>query len=402
MLSTRNRRPHGARIAADSHLSAITYPPPISSPAASWTFLAANLDALEIGLHVSWQDGVWPLLSSQLEALNRTSPYKPCPGLAPYNIDGNLYPRSCRKGFQFALELPAGKLHIKRTTASSLTSPNVLLCCPSRALWSIGFPSCLQKAHQALTALGGRVDQAKPSRVDLAADFHIAGGLSREFLETHAVSLSRQRSSEGTVNRFETFYAGRGESILLRVYDKGRELAKNPDNLDRFVHAWGRTSAKDVWRVEFQLRRESLRACGIDTVADLTPRLPELWTYLTTEWFSLRNPDNRNTTRRTLHPWWTAVQNVASAWGVPGTLSRRTTSTTLDTTQLLNQIAGCLVGVAARRDLPTLDQAIEWLSSRLPGTTIGQEFSQRVREKRIGLGIADPAAEEQAPQEVRT
>src|SRR4051812_29772357 len=82
-----------------------------------------------------------------------------------------------------------------------------------------------------------------------------------------------------------------------------------------FLDIWKRETCTDVWRVEFQLRRELLKQFNVDTIDELVTQSGGMWRYLTDEWLSFRVHDNNNATRRTPHLWWSTVQEIGSDFG---------------------------------------------------------------------------------------
>ena len=66
---------------------------------------------------------------------------------------------------------------------------------------------------------------------------------------------------------------------------------------------WG--VEQDVWRIEWQVRKGSLRSCGIQTFTDLQQRQGKLLQLLVNEHTTLRiKEDDSNRSRWALHPLW--------------------------------------------------------------------------------------------------
>lgn len=102
--------------------------------------------------------------------------------------------------------------------------------------------------------------------------------------------------------RMETIYFG-GSNNLLRIYDKTKEISKNPDS-GHIERLWRLNSeyndSKDVWRVEFQIRRPILRQLfnhhnePFDYTNVLLENMGSLWDFLI-NYFSYRDIDRDNT-----------------------------------------------------------------------------------------------------------
>jgi hypothetical protein len=105
-----------------------------------------------------------------------------------------------------------------------------------------------------------------------------------------------------------------------------------------------------ITRVEFRLRRDSLRAMDIHNIADLLLRETSLVDWLTDRWFRLlelpKVRGHENTAA--IHPIWAEVQKSFRQW-FPGKEDEnvtvewhRTETTSCDSTALLKQAVGCL------------------------------------------------------------
>jgi len=116
-------------------------------------------------------------------------------------------------------------------------------------------------------------------------------------------------------NRLETMQVGKNQ-MMLRIYDKVVELARRPrKSWERLL--WADPDAKNVLRIEFQLRRESLKLLGVSSLEDVMDRTASLWAYLTQKWFRLYTKaqvEGRSGAVEVLHPFWLAVQE---AWNTP-------------------------------------------------------------------------------------
>ena len=192
-------------------------------------------------------------------------------------------------------------------------------------------------------------------------------------------------------DRLGTLYVGDGSSpIQLRLYDKWKEIAHSGKVF--FLDVWGDKLQTGelpcVWRVEGQFRRAVLKEFGIDSLADLFAQLPGLWNYLT-QWASLRLPDDANSTRRTLHPLWAAVQSAAALLGDPALVARRFQSdATAPVDWYVAHIAGCLVAFAARLNLAALTDALRMLQVFVHAHLPPPAFAARVQAELIRLGVA--------------
>lgn len=347
-------------------------------------FLLAGIDSLDLGVYVAWEAS-WPLTLAKLQNLKEQSQGK------------NGFPDQTPRGRTF-LHLPSGKppnyryhlqfaeyhLYLAITNPPG-KSPNAYLSFNSKALWQLGIYRSVALLHGDLKELGGRVEEIKVSRVDLAADFHIPGGFTLDFLNSHKVSRSRAVSHYATGDKLETFYVGApGGHIRLRIYDKGKEIGKS--GKEWFLGLWGREGPEDVWRVEFQLRRETLKDLGVDNLDDLLSRLGGIWRYLTEEWFSLRQLDNEKQDRRTLFPWWKVVQEI-NRFGLADVLKRKESEETLASVEwYVSHIAGCLPSFAARIGSKDFNDALNRLLNEVRQYWFSKDYSGELAKRILKLG----------------
>lgn len=321
-----------------------------------WRYLLCGLDTVDLGLYVDWQNA-WPEIQPQLQFELEQSRqgetaiwFHPVAGKA-------IVTGSSKRNYRFHLQYPDFHMWIA-DTCEPKGYPNVYVSPTAKTLWTIGLDEFLTGLHRWFFELGATVDQVQVSRVDLAADFYIESGMTLDFLRSHRVSRTRSTNHYEDDDTLETFYLGRKASpVQARIYDKLKKVLKTPETAF-FMALWG--GPVQAWRVEFQLRRTLLRQLNINTVDDLKAQAGGLWTYLTDEWFSLRLPDNRNTKRRTVHPWWAQVQNLAGFFGPACSISRDLADIPkVPTGWYVAHIAGCMPPLAARLGLAQLDQALD-------------------------------------------
>jgi hypothetical protein len=177
----------------------------------------------------------------------------------------------------------------------------------------------------------------------------------------------------------------------LRIYDKGLEIRKGGIKF-WFRDVWGIETFQDVWRVEFQVRRTALKEFKFNTMEDLGKELAGLWSYLTKKWFSLRLPDDLNATRRTIHPFWQAVQDCAERFGEPSQVTRNRENELASEAFYVQLAAGCLAGFAARRQEPDLEEASRKFTGAMLGYWRERDFAKQYAVKSIRLGFAGSSA----------
>ena len=176
-------------------------------------------------------------------------------------------------------------------------TPSFFVTYSSHALWREPLASLQQQFLDWAASIG--YVPIKPetlSRVDFAFDYEIA---SIDFDEQSFVSLSSKDSQYREDGKIQTFTFGKSD-VVLRVYDKIAEIEQQ-SRKEWFFDIWGINL--NVWRIEWQIRKEVLRRFGIRTVQDLNDQRGDLLRYLATKHDSLRIPStDTNRARWPLHP----------------------------------------------------------------------------------------------------
>ena len=197
--------------------------------------------------------------------------------------------------------------------------PSVAVELRALYLWQRGAGEAAREAQAVADALtrphlpGNEL--LRVSRVDLAVDFQ--GWLPALADEGRFITRAADRAMHEQRRAFTGFMFGRGV-LAARLYDKSREIKVSGKPWFRTV--WSRSPHYDpgapVWRLEFQVKREALRAMkartdtpepvAIDTWPDALARAQGLWRLMATRWLAMRLPRTRQTRQR-LTPEWEAL-----------------------------------------------------------------------------------------------
>src|SRR5450755_4403246 len=132
-------------------------------------------------------------------------------------------------------------------------SPSFFVTYRSDALWHKGAKQLHGEFVNWANEL--RFKEARPegvSRVDFAFDFELP---AVDFDEDCFVTLTSKDAQHRKDRRVQTFRFGEGD-IVLRVYDKSAEI-REASAKTWFYALWGGVT-ENVWRVEFQVRKEVL------------------------------------------------------------------------------------------------------------------------------------------------
>lgn len=352
-------------------------------------FLLCGIDTLDLGLYVIWGSG-WKRRLCTLDKKKQQA--RKTGGLViglPSGRTCVFKPGGKGENYRFHLQFEAYNLFIGKAGRPG-SSPNVYLSISAKTLWLNGIETAVSWITEDLKAIGGgSIQFIKVSRIDLCSDFHIPGGLSYEFLSSHKVAHSdKKKLILGQNDAVETYYVGDPKApIELRIYNKGLEIRQNGGVKLWFQDLWQVESTEDVWRIEFQLRRPALKQFGIDSLDDLRDKQAGVWSYLTSKWFSLRLPDNEKTERRTIHPFWCAVQGCFKQ-NDPGNGVTRVyrRAGTVSPEWHLSHIDGCLSSLAAYLGITNREEALRELKSRLARRNNAADFETACIKKAIQRG----------------
>jgi hypothetical protein len=179
--------------------------------------------------------------------------------------------------------------------------PPVSVRLSSLGLASYGVENLWALAEEHVADLGALVYPAI-SRVDLFADTQ--GFEPDAEVMSGMVCPAVYRATHAAGSTIQTFQYGKG-AIVARIYNKTAEIVKSGKGWLREV--WGSCEgydpAADVWRVEFQLRRDFLKETLDRSPEIVLAQRGDLW-LSALKWCELRIPQGTNTARWPLHPAW--------------------------------------------------------------------------------------------------
>jgi hypothetical protein len=364
----------------------------ISGPS-NWKHLLAGVDSLDLGLYIEWPERWEEIRKSLAEGKEAAAGTK---GIRWYGAPHEqclVLPSGKPPTYSFHLQTPDFHLFVAKSRSAS-KYPTVYASPLAQSLWLCGVIPTVRKIGEFIHRLGGRVERMQVSRCDLSADFLIPAGLTLDFLRETKVARARAWRPFCEGDSLQTFYVGgNGAELQCRIYDKALEVAH--DGLKAwFIDLWKVEELKDVWRVEFQLRRPVLKQFGIDTIEDLIKLSGGVWESLTSNWLSFRFDDDPNATRRTVHPWWQAVQAVSLDFGSEIAVERNyDRPKTAPAEWFVSHGSGCLPGYAARKNLSDFGAALDAFIGDAKRYWADRDFCERYRLERIALGFDDTNGE---------
>jgi hypothetical protein len=264
-----------------------------------------------------------------------------------------LSPNGTASGYPFRISNQLWSLQF-----GEFNDPSFFVTFRSFALWTRGAKQMHAQFMEWARSLGFLVIRPEGlSRCDFAFDFHLP---SIDFDENSFVTAAEKDSQHRKHRQVQTFTFGRDE-IVLRVYNKSAEI-EEASNKYWFWTFWD-GQQQDVWRVEWQVRKDVLKRFGLRTFEDLFGGYGDLLRYLVREHTTLRVPtEDSNRSRWPLHPFWQLLSEEIDALPAQGVYREVNPRELLEQTLLRMAISmeGYLKKVAAieclREGRPMLSQ----------------------------------------------
>lgn len=287
-------------------------------------------------------------------------------------------------------------------------TPSAYVELHSRFLWARGFEDAARLAVELLSIVCSGEVAAQVTRVDLAADFCGPWVPTLDLFDKfHGRAVSRsahveyddQREDQASFHMehraFTGFSFGRGV-VVARIYNKSREIRRTNKlwfrPLWRKAGVW-RNEEKDgdVWRLEFQLRREAVKSAHIAQYDDGEHQvakeiaswdgcrrgLGNIWRSLSRSWLSLRLPRSASERVR-LRPHWVVLNEAPDFPSIPNAeLYRRA----LDVDSI--NTAAALAGYLKRAIVE------DWQKSRRPGFMDGELIEREVLQTELHRACAE-------------
>ncbi len=217
----------------------------------------------------------------------------------------------------------------------------------SLRLMQVGHHRAWQEVLDVVKSLGFVLVRNVVSRCDLCVDLPDVrvDQFVKALNEDEVIRRARKTATYKDGYEWEGLRVGR--AIGVRIYDKAREVQKDP-----FKHAliqavrWG-GACKWATRVEFQVRNAELfKHFKIKTVEELFQRLGTVVKWLASDWFRFVvgkvDRKNKNQKRNETVAFWKDVQEKFLQWTGEGPARERCRVVRPDMRQLKKQSIGCI------------------------------------------------------------
>ncbi len=267
-----------------------------NSVCSMYRLVLSGYDTIECAYYLAFGHGClldFEQLAAEREALRQLKIRKKKP-IQLGNEEFLLAPNGTKSGYPFLMDNEAFSIQF-----GEFNKPSFFVTFHSVALWHQGIQALHQRFLNWTQSLGlTRYEPERLSRVDFTFDYFLP---NLDFDEDSFVSAACKDNQHRKNRKIQTFSFGEGE-IRLRIYNKCDEIHEK-SRKSWFFKLWG--VEQDVWRIEWQVRKGSLRSCGIQTFDDLQQRQGKLLQLLVNEHTTLRiKEDDGNRSRWPLHPLW--------------------------------------------------------------------------------------------------
>ena len=359
--------------------------------------VSSGIDTLYIGYDVNVNKEILSLLEEKkAEAKEKEGKFEG----VQVNLGDSVFTMRPVGVARYAYVLKNSDLTLWISSKNGMPYPNVYVCFRSLFLSSSSAEAAVDFVRTLLEENLGLIASEKVSRVDMCADFS-GVSLTLEDMTRFVTSAGRRDIHVVKKDQVSGFSFGNG-SIVARVYDKTSEIKKHKK--DYMYELWdGVEKGETVWRVEFQLRREMLNECSVESFDSFVDKSGSIWKYLTEDWLSMREFDNENTTRRTPTEFWEKVQGVSSFKGkVSGKV--RETRRKASIAHLIKMIKGCITSIGAilslEKSLVTLEWLLGWIIRKVKEELAQSEdevfvevksrleFAREINRKAVSYGLS--------------
>lgn len=328
-------------------------------------FLLHGIDTLQCAYYLQAKAGSgidFDFLTTEKESLRQSKSREP-KAVKLGNLNFLLFPYGSSSGYPFVISNEYFKIEF-----GEFNVPSFYVTFPSQALWRNSAFILHNKFMEWVESIGFHAYKSESlSRVDFSFDY----GLPEiDFDEDCFVTLSSKDNRHREDRKVQTFTFGKGD-IVLRIYDKVAEIRQQSDKVWFYI-LWGRD--ENVWRIEWQIRKNILRNFDIRTFTDLKNQQGDILRYLSHEHTTLRIPsDDNNRSRFPLHPLWLDLQNriseldnqgVCRVVGQPTVLEERMVRMAISVYGYLKRVAA-INCIQNNKEIITYKEALEYLQRRI-------------------------------------
>ena len=270
-------------------------------------------------------------------------------------------------------------------------APNCYVQFFSESLWQLGLDETISRFTLWLNSIGARKLRPESiSRADWSFDFDL---LIVDFDPDSFVTRATKDSAWREHRQLQTIQLGTGDCVV-RLYDKIAEIEQQSAKAF-FFDLWGQS--KNVWRVEFQVRRPRLKKAGINNFQDLKDFQVDLLRELSGDHTRLCIPaGDSNRARWPLHPLWQSLTKAISSLPQTGLVADIEAAKGLKLRMFqqsrslhgsLKGLATLLMAIERRPEPPSLQHVIQKLPHLLKEHHQSWDWDDDVKKRRQMLEL---------------
>ncbi len=354
----------------------------------SFNFLISGFDTIECAYYLIKTDKCqldFESLAAQKENLSRSKNSKQ-QAIKLGSEEFLLASHGTNSGYPFVIENEVFVIQF-----GEFNTPNFYVKFRSIALWHHG-ALALHERFLAWAASIGMI-QSQPerlSRVDYAFDYFLP---ELDFDEDSFISQATKDNQHRKNGKIQTLKFGI-DKVVLRIYNKTDEINEVSHKTWLF-DLWG--IDHDVWRIEWQVRKDFLRQLDISSFTSLAERQGDLLRVLVKDHTTLRIKSNdSNRSRWAMHPLWLDLTERVNQMNGLGVVKELDELALLEErlTRIAISVYGYVKRVAAIDALYTgnnksyMDEAFQHLQNRVTELhdplTWQQDVNRRAKEMRLG------------------
>ena len=233
---------------------------------------------------------------------------------AQLKIFDHVFEVKARGKGKFNYVLADGWFYIQIAGKNAKTIPMAYVQLSSELLTLVGLEESINLLKPIINTIG-KASAPNISRIDPCVDFVCPiqmDSWTRESWVTRAHNID----SHSVNGQFSGWSIGQGGIIIARLYNKTLELQKSKKEYLKPIWARaGWNGIDDIWRLEFQVRGQTIGEKEFKQLPIMLILLDSLWDYCIKDWCRLTIP-NSNDSRRArwpTHPLWLALSEID--WG---------------------------------------------------------------------------------------
>ena len=224
------------------------------------------------------------------------------------------------KGYEWVISNRDVTVCIAKIPQGGRIFPEVYVTFRSEFLWGCDYVRAHNIFKSWLSSWAAIVGE-KVSRCDLCVD--LAMYLPNIDTKQEIITRAKRKCTFSEIKEYSlghhyTGYWIGANDLLCRIYDKTTEIKKSQKEWFKEVwrgQDWNGLSA--ITRVEFQLRRETLKEFSANSFSELSESLADIWRYCTEDWLTIRDVNTADSKRYRwpIKDYWQVVQSAIGHFG---------------------------------------------------------------------------------------